>query len=144
MVSPRSRGVRLSFERFGCIVASWRPLCWKSGSLDTVCVCVQSLLAKLLYWFWQSFKKQFYIEFVYSVKVWTCLVSWWRDSGHFVEKMVEICNFVFLTRNFWQIYITDLDKTQRETRYLNQEKKTSTAFNNLKDFWGLFLINVTL
>ena len=55
MVSPRFRGVRLSFERFGFIVTSWRPFCWKGGT--TVWVCVKSRLAKLPDWFWQNFPK---------------------------------------------------------------------------------------
>ena len=56
-------------------------------------------------------QKHFYNDVVLYVKVWIILISWWRHSGHFVEKMVVICDFVFLIRIFGQFYITDLDKT---------------------------------
>ena len=58
----------------------------------------------------KTFQKHFYNDFVLYVKVWIILISL-RHSGHFVEKMVLICDFVFLTRIFWQFCITDLDKT---------------------------------
>ena len=54
IVSHRSRGVRLSFEKFGQMMTSWRPFCWKSG--NSLCVCVQSRLAKLFNWYLQNFR----------------------------------------------------------------------------------------
>ena len=109
IVSPRSRSVHLSFQRFGCIVTSWRPFRSKCGT--TVCICVKGSLTKVLNWFWQFSSKNSFTLILYHILK-------FEQFGSHADVRKAICWvngsnlwFCVFTRICWHICNTHFDKT---------------------------------